>query len=59
MKKIFLLLTVLTLSLLSCKNETKTETTTEVVDSTAVSTDSVVIDSVEVDTTKVVEEVKQ
>jgi PBP1b-binding outer membrane lipoprotein LpoB len=58
MKKIFVLLTVLTLSLVSCKNETKTETTTEVVDSTAVATDSVAIDSVEVETTEVVGEKK-
>jgi hypothetical protein len=59
MKKIFVLLTVLTLALVSCKKETKSETTTEVVDSTAVATDSVAIDSVEVETTKeVVEEVK-
>jgi len=58
MKKIFVLLTVLTLTVVSCKNEVKTETTTEVVDSTAVATDSVAVDSVEVDTTKVVEEVK-
>lgn len=58
MKKIFVLLTVLTLALVSCKNETKSETTTEVVDSTAVATDSVAVDSVEVDTTKVVGEVK-
>jgi hypothetical protein len=43
---------------MSCKNETKTETTTEVVDSTAVATDSVAIDSVEVETTEVVEEKK-
>jgi hypothetical protein len=42
----------------SCKNETKTETTTEVVDSTAVATDSVAIDSVEVETTEVVGEKK-
>jgi hypothetical protein len=43
---------------MSCKNETKTETTTEVVDSTAVATDSVAIDSVKVETTEVVEEKK-
>jgi hypothetical protein len=42
----------------SCKNETKTETTTEVVDSTAVATDSVAIDSVEIETTEVVGEKK-
>lgn len=58
MKKIFVLLTVLTLALVSCKKEIKTETTTEVVDSTAVATDSIETDSVAVDTTKVVEEVK-
>jgi hypothetical protein len=43
---------------MSCKNETKTETTTEVVDSTAVATDSVAIDSVEIETTEVVGEKK-
>jgi uncharacterized protein YcfL len=59
MKKIFALLTILTLTVVSCKNETKTEPTTDVVvDSTVVATDSVAVDSVEVDTTKVVEEVK-
>jgi hypothetical protein len=42
----------------SCKKEIKSETTTEVVDSTAVATDSVAVDSVEVETTKVVEEKK-
>jgi len=36
MKKIFVLLTVLTLTVVSCKKEIKTETTTEVVDSTKV-----------------------
>jgi hypothetical protein len=58
MKKIFVLLTVLTLTVMSCKNETKTDATTGVVDSTAVATDSIETDSVDVDTTKVVEEVK-
>jgi hypothetical protein len=42
----------------SCKKETKSETTTEVVDSTAVATDSVAVDSVEVETTEVVGEKK-
>ena len=58
MKKIFVLLTVLTLTVMSCKNETKTETTTEVVDSTAVATDSIAADTCCVDSTKVVEEKK-
>jgi hypothetical protein len=58
MKKIFVLLTVLTLTVVSCKNETKSEPTTETVDSTAVATDSVAVDSAAVDTTKVVKEVK-
>ena len=58
MKKIFVLLTVLTLTVMSCKNETKTETSTEVVDSTAVDTDSVSVDSTTVDTTNVVKEIK-
>ena len=58
MKKIFVLLTVLTLTVVSCKKEIKTETTTEVVDSTTVATDSVAVDSAAVDTTKVVEKVK-
>ena len=56
MKKIFVLLTVLTLTVVSCKKEIKTETTTEVVDSTAVATDSIATDSCCVDSTKVVEE---
>jgi hypothetical protein len=48
---------------MSCKNETKTETTTEVIDSTAVATDSVsvdstTVDSTTVDTTNVVKEIK-
>jgi hypothetical protein len=43
---------------MSCKNETKTETSTEVVDSTAVDTDSVSVDSTTVDTTNVVKEIK-
>ena len=55
MKKIFALLTILTLTVVSCKNETKTDTTTEVVDSTAVVTDSVAVDSVVVDSVKVVD----
>jgi PBP1b-binding outer membrane lipoprotein LpoB len=58
MKKIFVLLTVLTLTLVSCKKEIKTETTIEVVDSTDVATDSVAVDSVEVETTEVVGEKK-
>ena len=58
MKKIFVLLTVLTLTVVSCKKEIKTETTTEVVDSTAVATDSIAADTCCVDSTKVVEEVK-
>lgn len=58
MKKIFALLTILTLTLVSCKKEIKTETTTEVVDSTTVSADSITTDSCCVDTTQVVEEVK-
>lgn len=58
MKKIFVLLTVLTLTVMSCKNETKTEVTTEITDTTAVAVDSIATDSVDVDTTKVVEEVK-
>jgi PBP1b-binding outer membrane lipoprotein LpoB len=59
MKKIFVLLTVLTLTIMSCKNETKTEPTSKVVDSTAVATDSVAIDSVEVETTEEVVEEKK
>ena len=59
MKKIFVLLTVLTLTIMSCKNETKTESTSEVVDSTAVATDSDAIDSVEVETTEEVVEEKK
>jgi len=58
MKKIFVLLTVLTLTVVSCKKEIKTETTTEVVDSTAVATDSIAADTCCVDSTKVVEEKK-
>jgi hypothetical protein len=42
----------------SCKKETKSETTTEVVDSTAVATDSIATDTCCVDSTKVVEEKK-
>jgi PBP1b-binding outer membrane lipoprotein LpoB len=58
MKKIFALLTILTLTVVSCKNETKTDATTEVVDSTAVVTDSVAVDSVVVDPTNSIEEVR-
>jgi PBP1b-binding outer membrane lipoprotein LpoB len=58
MKKIFVLLTVLTLALVSCKKEIKTETTTEVVDSTAVATDSIATDTCRVETTEVVGEKK-
>lgn len=54
MKKILALLTILTLTVVSCKKtETKSDVTTEVTDTT-----TVVVDSVEVDTTKVVGEVK-
>jgi hypothetical protein len=42
----------------SCKKETKSETTTEVVDSTAVATDSIATDTCCVDSTEVVEEKK-
>jgi hypothetical protein len=42
----------------SCKKETKSETTTEVVDSTAVATDSISTDTCCVDSTEVVEEKK-
>ena len=58
MKKIFVLLTILTLTLVSCKKETKSETTTEVVDSTAVATDSIATDTCCVETTEVVGEKK-
>ena len=58
MKKIFVLLTVLTLALVSCKKEIKTETTTEVVDSTVVDTDSIATDTCCVETTEVVGEKK-
>lgn len=58
MKKIFALLTILTLTVVSCKNETKSDVTNEVNDTTAVVTDSLTADSVVVDPTNLVEEVK-
>jgi hypothetical protein len=57
MKKIFALLTILTLTVVSCKNETKTEPTTDVfIDSTNI--ESTNVELIDIDTTKVVEEVK-
>lgn len=55
MKKIFVLLTILTLTVVSCKNETKSDVSNEVTDTTAVVTDSLTADSVVVDSVVVVD----
>jgi hypothetical protein len=54
MKKIFTLLSIVALTLVSCKTEIKPEDTTDVV-----VVDTVNVDTVKVDTVKVVEEVKK